>query len=122
MPRHIHRPDLASPLLTKIVTARFEPHEYATLQQLASDRGLTVSAFMRTILCGLGLPPQRTPRTDAAMIRELNRIGVSLNQAVHTFNRWNSASDQEREAAWNGWKEITVTLHQTVHDLAGLLR
>ena len=122
MPRAIKRPELASPVLTRIITARFEPGEFARLQALASDRNLSASGLIRATLFNLPLPPQRTPRIDAEAVRELNRIGVSLNQVVHTFNRWGSSSAGERDAAWDGWKDITVTLHQLVHDLAGLIR
>jgi hypothetical protein len=113
---------LAAPVLTKIVTARFEPCEYANIQRLASDRNMSVSGLIRARLFDLRLPPQRTPRMDAEAVRELHRIGVSLNQVVHTFNRWSTTPSGERDAAWDGWKELTVTLHQLVHDLAGLIR
>lgn len=104
-----------APSLTKIVTIRFHPDEFASLVSEAGLRGISVSHLIRCGAFGRGFPPQRVPRVDTEMVAAMNRIGVNLNQAIHTFNRWEFIGPSERREAWQRWKV-------GIRELAGTLK
>jgi len=59
--------------------------ELAHVQEQAEAAGLTTTDFMRT----LALTEKVTPKpshVDAALLVELNRIGVNINQIAHAYN------------------------------------
>lgn len=67
-------------------TVRFTAAEKAFVEEQAGHAGMVPADFIRHR--ALGLPVQPSPRrADAALLSELNRIGVNVNQlarAVHT--------------------------------------
>lgn len=71
-------------------TARL-PHSRVTMAELlhvqekADMAGLSVSDFIRTLALAEKITPKKS-RLDAAMLSELNRIGVNINQLTHAQN------------------------------------
>ena len=91
---------------TTRVELRLTASDIDRLDSAASERGLKrtewIVALLRRRLYGKSPPP----RSDRALIaqswRELNRIGINLNQAVHALNAAmmvDSGLDLAREAA-----------------------
>ena len=82
-----HRP--TSPL-THYARTRLEARLHALLLEDAARRQLTVSKLIRAILAAHyhGQPVIKAPPTGPsyAVARELNRIGVNLNQLTHLAN------------------------------------
>ena len=71
---------------SKITHTRMTDAEYVHVEQQARIAGVTVSDYIRQrTLKGTVTVPQG--RADAAMLMEINRIGVNLNQIAHTLNR-----------------------------------
>lgn len=65
----------------KRVHTLFTDAEFIQIQSLAEAAGLTVSAYLRST--ALGQKPKPKPsRVASELVRELNRIGVNLNQFV----------------------------------------
>lgn len=62
------------------INARVTSKELSEVKEAAQLYGLSVSEYTRRKLLGLRLPK---PKSDAAMIRELNRLG-GLLKLVHT--------------------------------------
>jgi len=117
MPRSTTRPELSSPVLTRIATVRFEPDEYAFLQSVADEHHLTFSGLLRRICLNYPIPPQRTPKLDGEAVRELNRIGCNLNQVAHSLNRIETMAGPERTVTSRNWKVLVTTLQLQLHSL-----
>jgi len=63
--------------------------EIERLREQAATSGLTVADYARRRI--LGLPVSPAPRrADAALLSELNRIGVNINQIARSLNRGQS--------------------------------
>ena len=75
-----------------IVNYRTTPERAAALQIAAADRGLTLAAYLREREEGSAGPRlvRRRPLPDEALLRaillELNRHGVNLNQIARVVN------------------------------------
>ena len=87
------RPKTAPPDARRaVVQALLTEAEREAVRRAAADSGLTVSAYARRRL--LGRPV--APLVDGRAQRELNRIGVNLNQLVRAANGGTSQPDTER--------------------------
>ncbi len=64
---------------------RLTPAEGLTVRANAAAAGLTVSEFCRRRILGITVTAPAA-RADAALIAEVNRIGVNVNQLAHAFN------------------------------------
>jgi len=81
---------------------RFTVAEYLHVRQQAEAAGLTPAEFIRRRALGLVVqPPPR--RADAALISEINRIGVNVNQLARSVNAertflgdWRDIADELR--------------------------
>lgn len=112
-----------APVLTKIVTLRVHPEEYAHISALAVQHGVSFSRFVRGLLCGMKLPPQRLPRVDSEAVQHLAKLGANLNQVAHAFNRWSSVAPDDKREIWLRQRQIIVDLaHQVAALKAELLR
>ena len=90
------RPKTAPPDARRAaVQALLTEAERKAIRRAAADSGLTVSAYARRRL--LGRPV--APLVDGRAQRELNRIGVNLNQLVRAANGGTSRPDVERLVA-----------------------
>ena len=90
------RPKTAPPDARRaVVQALLTEAEREAVRCAADDSGLTVSAYARRRL--LGRPV--APLVDGRAQRELNRIGVNLNQLVRAANGGTARPDVERLVA-----------------------
>ena len=88
------------------VEVRLTPSDLALLDAAAEARGLKrtewIVALLRRRLFGKAPPPRPDRAAIAQSWRELNRIGINLNQAVHALHAAtmvDSGLDLAREAA-----------------------
>ena len=68
--------------------------EYRHLEEQRAKSGLTASALIRKSILGVQLRP-RPPDTYGALLRELNAIGVNINQIAHWANAREGVSAAE---------------------------
>lgn len=90
-----------------------DDQEYKHLEQQCARAGLTVSSLIRKSVMGLEVKP-RPPDTYGALLRELNAIGVNINQIAHWANARENVSEAEiKEAAAlvdRAWRLVKDTL------------
>ena len=106
-----------APVLTRIVTLRIRPDEYEHISALAGQHGVSFSRFVRGILCGIKLPPQRLPRVDAEAVMHLAKMGGNLNQIAHAFNRWSALAPNDQRETWLRQRQFIVDLAHLVEQL-----
>ncbi len=79
--------------LTRYARTRLDDDLHAQLTEDAAQRRLTVSKLIRALVehhyRGRALPKLPATGPSYAVARELNRIGVNLNQIVHLANATN---------------------------------
>jgi len=93
-------------------TARFRltVAERAYLRAQAEAAGLSETEFLRRRALGLSVRPAPA-RNDPALLSELNRIGVNVNQLARATHR---GSDFTRY-----WREVGGALEQVLAKVAG---
>lgn len=103
---------------TKITIAITSP-EMAEIEALASARQLKrtewVVALIRSRLSKAAPPPKPERQQLVAIRRELRRIGINLNQAIHALHAAgmeNSRLDVERES-----KRVAEVARETAHEI-----
>jgi len=75
----------ALPMRIEIRTTAEEKRHW---QEIAENKGVTLSELVRSSLGGLRLRKRReAPRVAPDLLRELARIGNNLNQLAHAANR-----------------------------------
>ena len=74
---------------------RFTSAEMAHVQLQAAKAGLNLHDYARKRILGAPVAITSSYRTDPALISELNRIGVNLNQLARAVNM-----DREFEGDW----------------------
>jgi hypothetical protein len=78
----------------KRVHALFTETEHLQVKASAEAAGLTVSAYLRST--ALGQTPKAKPsRVASELVRELNRIGVNLNQFLRMEHRGKTPLDDD---------------------------
>ncbi len=113
---------------TARVEVRLTASDIERLDAAASERGLKrtewIVALLRRRLYGRSPPPRADRALIAQSWRELNRIGINLNQAVHALNaatmvdsRLDLAREAERVASFQ--QEIDAQLRALGRALAG---
>lgn len=113
---------------TARVEVRLTASDIERLDAAASERGLKrtewIVALLRRRLYGKSPPPRADRALIAQSWRELNRIGINLNQAVHALNaatmvdsRLDLAREAERVASFQ--QEIDAQLRALGRALAG---
>lgn len=82
------RPHLAeTERLGEVVRLRLSGREADHVRLTAREAGLSVSAYLRARACGYQIPhPPHRRGADPAVLNELNRIGVNLNQIARNLN------------------------------------
>lgn len=78
----------------EILRTRFTLAERLHVRQQADAAGLTVAEFVRRRALGLIVQPP-PGKADAALVSELNRIGVNVNQLARAQN-----ADREFRGDW----------------------
>jgi uncharacterized protein (DUF1778 family) len=75
---------------SRALKARVSETEYQAIQRAADDAGLTVSAFLRSLLLeGAGVKPFLTEHDRAVvglLVEDMRAIGVNLNQVARALN------------------------------------
>lgn len=71
----------------EVMQTRVTHHEHQIVRAIAEDAGLSVSEYIRRRACGYVVPTGAARRSvDPALVSELNRIGVNLNQITRNLN------------------------------------
>ena len=78
----------------KRVHVLFTETEFSEVQALADGAGMTVSAYLRNTTLGQR-PKPKPSRIASELVRELNRIGVNLNQFLRMFHRDKNPHDAD---------------------------
>lgn len=71
--------------LTKMLKFRVCPDDENRIKSRAKKAGLSISEYIRRMSCS-GKIVVKESQADIGLIRELNKIGVNLNQMVRKFN------------------------------------
>jgi hypothetical protein len=87
------------------VKIRLTEAEHDFLSESAAAAGLTVSELVRRRALGVRVQPSPT-RSEAALVSELHRIGVNVNQLARSVNRGRDLPDF--------WAEIGADLRKTL--------
>ena len=82
----------------RTVGVRVTEAEEAELQERAQDARLSVGAYLRRRALGQRVRMAAERRLGGAELRELNRIGVNLNQMARAMNAGAAAPAGTREA------------------------
>lgn len=70
------------------IEIRTTPEEKRHWQDIAENKGVSLSELVRSTLGGLRLRKRREPpKVAPELLRELARIGNNLNQLAHAANR-----------------------------------
>lgn len=73
---------------SQVVNMRFTLAEHEHLRAQAESAGLSVSDYVRRRAIGYTVPPAPSRATsDPALLSELNRIGVNVNQLARASHR-----------------------------------
>ena len=88
---------------------RLTDAEIAQLRAAATTAGLSVSDYARLRMLSGGVPVRMSVRRDPALVSELNRIGVNINQLARAHNRG------RRFVGY--WHEVGAELRTTLHAL-----
>lgn len=92
----------------KRVHVLFTDVEFSEVQTLADAAGMTVSAYLRNTTLGQR-PKPKPSRIASELVRELNRIGVNLNQFLRMFHRERTPHDDDIRFCL---KELQTALRQ----------
>jgi hypothetical protein len=83
----------------KVAKCRLTPEEALSVKMNAAAAGLTVAEFTRRRVLGMTVQPPAS-RADAALLSEINRIGVNVNQLAFAFN-----ADREFKGDWQAIRD-----------------
>lgn len=91
------------------VIFRLDQQENAHLQQQAAAAGLSVAAFLRSLVMGMELIP-RPPAEWREVVRQLAAIGNNINQIARVANRSGAVNaamvQQIQEAQAQIWRHV----------------
>lgn len=97
-------------------TARFRvtlaEREYIRSQ--ASAAGLTETDYLRARALGYQVPAAAARSSDPALVSEINRIGVNVNQLTRAVHM-----DDYRSPFTAEWRAISAELRQALSKVAG---
>lgn len=100
---------------TVLPKVRCSAEESDRIRQLAESANMTLSAYIRTCALKKGrvLVKQRKAIADDALILEVNRIGVNLNQIARALNSGAGVSAE--------WESVRVDAERVLDHLMGLV-
>jgi Bacterial mobilisation protein (MobC) len=93
------------------LTTRVTPAELAHVEHQARTAGLTAAEFLRRLALGATVISRR-PRGDDAMLVELNRIGVNINQLARAANSGMPPASADLRAALAQLHRVLQALHR----------
>ena len=94
---------------TEQLKIRLTIAEIEQLRAAAKAAGLSVSDYARAQMLGSQLPIRVTTRRDPALVSELNRIGINVNQLARAHHR--------DSAFVRYWREVGDELRYALRDL-----
>lgn len=103
MPRP--RREASEQRIARLPSPRVTPAELVQVEQQAGAAGLTAAEFLRRLALEASVTPRRS-RSDEAMLVELNRIGVNLNQLARASNSGRPPAAAELQAALAELRDI----------------
>ncbi len=106
------KPETMPSELCRRITVRVSPKAYACLETVAGQTQRTVSDVVRHAVEGLAVRPRRQSRKDAALIRQLIRVGNNLNQQTRLLHMLKHRGDLP----------ACEVLLATLEELEGMLR
>lgn len=83
MPKARKSPD---EVRTAPVPVRLTVPEKLTLSEIAGERGIGLSTLIRNLALNRKMPKPRTPKVDLDTYRELQKVGINLNQIARQLN------------------------------------
>ena len=95
---------------TRTVGVRVTETEAAELQERAQAARLSMGAYLRRRALGQRVRSAVERRLGAAELRELNRIGVNLNQMARALNSGSVSSPAETQKAVERVGELVAKL------------
>ena len=98
--------------LARLPCPRVTPAELAYVEQQAITAGLGAAEFVRCCALGVSIVPRRS-RSDDALLVELNRIGVNLNQMARATNSGRPPLAGELRAALAELHDALIRLHRS---------
>ena len=98
--------------LTRLPCPRVTPAELAHVERQAITAGLSAAEFVRRAALGVSIAPRRS-RSDDALLVELNRIGVNLNQMARATNSGRPPLAGELLAALAELRSALEKLHRS---------
>jgi hypothetical protein len=93
------------------LTTRVTLAELAHVERQAFAAGLTAAEFLRRLALGATVTPRR-PRADDALLVELNRIGVNINQLARAANSGAPPASAALRAALAQLRGVLEALHR----------
>ena len=93
------------------LTTRVTQAELAHVERQASAVGLTAAEFLRRLALGATVAPRR-PRSDDALLVELNRLGVNINQLARAANSGMPPASADLRAALAQLRGTLEALHR----------
>lgn len=100
---------------TVLPKVRCSVEESDRIRQFAESADMTLSSYIRTCALKKGrvVVKQRKAIADDALILEVNRIGVNLNQIARALNRGAGVSGE--------WEAVRVDAERVLDRLMGLV-
>ena len=96
----------------RLPAASVTPAEFAEVERQASVVGLSAPEFVRRCVLGRRIAPRRTHSDDAILV-ELNRIGVNINQMARATNSGRPPLAGDLRAALAALLRTLERLHQS---------
>ena len=80
------------------ITVRLDEKEYSHLKQESQKVNMKMEPYIRKLIMGVEVRP-RPPDDFYKLLREINAIGVNINQIAHIANAEKKAPDDRIEYA-----------------------
>ncbi|MGE3365654.1 MAG: plasmid mobilization relaxosome protein MobC [Rhizobiaceae bacterium] len=113
----------ASSRKDKVVRTRLSADEYAAIEEAAQAAGMTVSAFLRSLLLeGAGVQPMLSEQDRAVMgllADEMRAVGTNLNQMTRALNGGGSIRPSDLETNIG---EVQIVVAGVLSELRGLAK
>ncbi len=98
-------------VLNKIVAVRFKVVDHQALEDRALERGITLSALVRSAALGIRPTGRRRDLVAQNLINQLSRVGNNLNQHSHVLHRMDQRGDlPHAETVLDRLAEVQVVL------------
>lgn len=83
------------------IDVRVSDEEKRELMRLATEQGMSLSDYLRSVLLGKEIIVRRESHAPASLVQELSRIGNNLNQLARHANRGDSITSADLARIWH---------------------